>query len=102
MTRITPNTDTFHRVTMMRWNSMVGDSALEQKNKTAVGIFKVVKNLNKEVPNLKIPKAVIDRTHRIGLVYNNKKTYKHCSLFCHRAAFYRALSCLGNRAQIIG
>ena len=50
------------------------DSVPKQNNKKAEDAFKFVKGLIEEVPDLEMPEVIIDRTHRIGPDYTNKKT----------------------------
>ena len=50
------------------------DSVPKQNNKKAEDDFKFVKGLIEEVPDLEMPEVIIDRTHRIGPDYTNKKT----------------------------
>ena len=57
--------------------------------------------------SLCLPEGVIDRAHRIGSDYTEKKTQKVCNsiivrftTFRHRTAFYRARRSIGNRAQV--
>ena len=52
------------------------DSVPKQDNEKAEDVFKFVKGLIEEVPNLEIPEVVIDRAHRIGPDYTVKKTQK--------------------------
>ena len=65
---------------MMSWNSMVINSTLglivflNRITKKAEDAFKFVKGLIEEVPDLEMPEVIIDRTHRIGPDYTNKKT----------------------------
>ena len=73
------------------------DSVPKQNNEKAEDVFKFVKGLIEEVPDLEIPEVVIDRAHRIGPDYTDKKTQKVCksitvrfTTFRHRTAFYRA------------
>ena len=83
------------------------DSVPKQNNEKAEDVFKFVKDLIEEIPDLKIPEVVIDRAHRIGPDYTDKKTQKVCksiivrfTTFRHRTAFYRARRSIGNRAQV--
>ena len=50
------------------------DSIPKQNNEKAEDVFKFVKGLIEEVPDLEMPEVIIDRTHRIGPDYTNKKT----------------------------
>ena len=83
------------------------DSVPKQNNEKAEDVFKFVKGLIEEVPDLEIIKVVIDRAHRIGPDYTDKKRRKVCksiivcfTTFHHRTAFYRARRSIGNRAQV--
>ena len=83
------------------------DSVPKQNNEKVEDVFKFVKGLIEEVPELEIPEVVIDRAHRIGPDYTEKKTQKVCksifvrfTTFRHRTAFYRARKSIGNRAQV--
>ena len=77
------------------------DSVPKQDNEKAEDVFKFVKGLIEEVPNLEIPEVVIDRAHRIGPDYTVKKTQKvWFKTFRHCTAFYRARRFIGNRAQV--
>ena len=83
------------------------DSVPRQNNKKSGDVFKFVKGLIEEVPDLEIPEAEIDRAHRIGPDYTDRKIQKVfksiivCfTTFRHRAAFYRARRPIGNRAQL--
>ena len=83
------------------------DSVPKQNNEKAEDVFKFVKDLIEEIPDLEIPEVVIDRAHRIGPDYTDKKTQKVCksiivrfTTFRHRTAFYRARRSIGNRAQV--
>ena len=49
------------------------DSVSKQNNKKAEGVFKCVKDLIEQVPDLEVPEVVIDRAYRIGLDYTDKK-----------------------------
>ena len=49
------------------------DSVSKQNNKKAGGVFKCVKDLIEQVPDLEVPEVVIDRAYRIGLDYTDKK-----------------------------
>ena len=49
------------------------DSVPKQNNEKAEDVFKFVKGLIEEVPDLEIPEVVINRAHRIGPDYTNKK-----------------------------
>ena len=78
------------------------DSVPKQNNEKAEDVFKF-----QEVPDLEIPEVVIDRAHRIGPDYTDKKTQKVCksiivrfTMFRHRTAFYRARRFIRNRAQV--
>ena len=80
------------------------DSVPKQNNEKAEEDLKFVKGLIEEVPDLEIPEVVIDRAHRIGPDYNDKKVQKVCesiivcfTKFCHRTAFCRARRSIGNR-----
>ena len=48
-------------------------SVSKQNNKKAEGVFKCVKDLIEQVPDLEVPEVVIDRAYRIGLDYTDKK-----------------------------
>ena len=79
------------------------DSVPKQNNEKAEDVFKFVKGLIEEVPDLEIPEVVIDRAHRIGPDYTDKKTQKVCKsiivrfrTFRHSTAFYRARRSIGN------
>ena len=50
------------------------DSVPKQNNEKAEEDLKFVKGLIEEVPDLEIPEVVIDRAHRIGPDYNDKKS----------------------------
>ena len=80
------------------------DSVPNQNNEKAEDVFKFVKSLIKEVPDLEIPEVVIDRAHRIGPDYIDKKSRKcvivRFTTFRHRTTFYRARISIGNRAQV--
>ena len=81
------------------------DSAPKQNNEKAEDVFKFVKGLIKEVPDLDIPEVVIERAHRIGPDYTDKKRQKVCKsitvcFYHHRTAFYRARRSIGHRAQV--
>ena len=83
------------------------DSVPKQNNEKAEDVFKFVKGLIEEVPDLEIPEVVIDRAHRIGPDYTDKKTQKVCksiivrfTTFRHRTAFYRAWKSIGKIAQV--
>ena len=56
------------------------DSVPKQNNEKAEDAFKFVKGLIEEVPDLEIPEVLIDRAHRIGLDYTDKKRRKCVSL----------------------
>ena len=56
------------------------DSVPKQNNEKAEDVFKFVKGLIQEVPDLEIPEVVIDRAHRIGPDYTDKKRRKCVSL----------------------
>ena len=83
------------------------DRVSKQNNEKVEDVFKCVKGLFEEVPDLEIPEIVIDRAHRIGPDYTDKKTQKVyksiivCfTTFRHRTAFYRARRSIGNRSQV--
>ena len=83
------------------------DSVPRQNNKKAGDVFKFVKGLIEEVPDLETPEAEIDRVHRIGPDYTDRKAQKVCksiivcfTTFRHRAAFYRARKTIENRTQV--
>ena len=83
------------------------DSVPKQNNEKAEDVFKFVKGLIEEVPDLEIPEVVIDRAHRNGPDYTDKKTQKVCksiivrfTTFRHRTAFYRTRRSIGKRAQV--
>ena len=71
-------------------------------------VFKFVKGLIEEVPDLEIPEVVTDRAHRVGPDYPHKKNpQKVCKSIIvrfttvgDRTAFYRARKSIGNRAQV--
>ena len=50
------------------------DSVPKQNNEKAEEVLKFVKGLIEEVPDLEIPEVVIDRAHRTGPDYNDKKS----------------------------
>ena len=50
------------------------DNVPKQNNEKAEDVFKFVKGLIQEFPDLEIPEVVIDRAHRIGPDYTNKKS----------------------------
>ena len=54
------------------------DSVPKQNNEKAEEVLKFVKGLIEEVPDLEIPEVVIDRAHRIGPDYNDKKKCRKC------------------------
>ena len=56
------------------------DSVPKQNNEKAEDVFKFVKGLIQEVPGLETPEVVIDRAHRIGPDYTDKKRRKCVSL----------------------
>ena len=56
------------------------DIVPQQSNEKAEDAFKFVKSLIEEVPDLEIPEVLIDRAHRIGLDYTDKKRRKCVSL----------------------
>ena len=56
------------------------DSVSKQINEKVEDVFKFVKGLFEEVPDLEIPEIVIDRAHRIGPDYTDKKRRKCVSL----------------------
>ena len=56
------------------------DIVPKQSNEKAEDAFKFVKGLIEEVPDLEIPEVLIDRAHRIGLDYTDKKRRKCVSL----------------------
>ena len=79
------------------------DSVPKQNNEETEDVFKFVKDLIQEVPDLEIPEVVIGRAHRIGPDYTDKKTQKVCKsiivrfrTFRHSTAFYRARRSIGN------
>ena len=84
------------------------DSIPKQNNKKAEDVFKFVKDLIEEVPDLEIlQETVINRAHRTGLDYTYKKTQKvrksiivSFTTFRHCTEFYRAQRSIGNRAQV--
>ena len=77
------------------------DSVPKQNNEKTEEVFRCVKGLIGEVPDLEIPEAVINR-HRIGPDYTDEtqKVFKSIiarfTTFGHRTAFYRARSSIGN------
>ena len=81
------------------------DSVPKQNNDKAEDVFKFVKGVIDEVPDLEIPKVVIDRAHRNGPDYTDKKTQKMCksiivpfTTFLHRTTFYRTQRSIGKRS----
>ena len=56
------------------------DSVPKQNNEKAEDVFKFVKGLIEEVPDLEILEVVIDRAHRIGPDSTEKKRRKCVSL----------------------
>ena len=72
------------------------DSVPKRNDEKAEDVFKFVKGLIQEVPDLEIPEVVIDRAYRSGPDYTDKKrkvcksTIVHFTTFCHHTAFYRA------------
>ena len=56
------------------------DSVPKQNNEETKDVFKFVKDLIQEVPDLEIPEVVIGRAHRIGPDYTDKKRRKCVSL----------------------
>ena len=56
------------------------DNVPKQNNEKAEDVFKFVKGLIQEFPDLEIPEVVIDRAHRIGPDCTNKKSRKCVSL----------------------
>ena len=86
---------------------LINDSVSKQNNGKAKDDFKFFKSLTEEVQDLEISSVAIDRGHRIGPNYTEKKTQKVCksiivrfTTFPRRTAFYRALRSMRNRAQV--
>ena len=83
------------------------DSVPKQNTEKAEEVFKFVKGLIEKLSDLEIPEVLIDRAHRIGPDYTDKKTQKVCksivvrfTTFRHCTTFYRARRSIVNRAQV--
>ena len=84
------------------------DSVPKQNNEKAENVFRFVKGMVEEVPDLEIPEVVTERARRIDLGFpNKKKTQKKCksiidrfTTFRHRTAFYKGQRAIGNRPQV--
>ena len=75
-------------------------------NETSDEVLDKVKSLVKET-SCDIPDVVIDRAHRIGKGYNDKKTNVRCksiivsfATFRHRTMFYRGRANLKNNVKL--
>ena len=66
------------------------DSVPKQNNEKAEDVFKFVKELIEVVPDPEIPEVVINRAHRIGPDYINKKNAESVSVY--HCLIYNVLS----------